>query len=208
MEEDDGLLELRLRVRNQRIVSAASEKNVTLGVLAKDVRIPYNRFSAIVNLRIMPTEEDQIRIALYLEKPIDELFPESLTYAIDRFKDRKRIITETQVLSLQSPTRLLLTDGSDMEHQADISLLREAILKQLANLTPVEEDVLKVRFGFDSDENRSKTLEETAQIVCKMHPEYFKHGVVNRERIRQIEGKALRKLRHPHMSKFLKDFVG
>ena len=65
----------------------------------------------------------------------------------------------------------------------------------LDTLTPREEKVLRLRFGLD--DGRARTLEEVGQ--------YFG---VTRERIRQIEAKALRKLRHPMRSKRLKDYLG
>ncbi len=73
-------------------------------------------------------------------------------------------------------------------------LLREQLDEVLKTLTPREEKVLKLRFGLE--DGRSKTLEEVG-----------KEFNVTRERIRQIEAKALRKLRHPSRSKKLKDFL-
>ena len=64
----------------------------------------------------------------------------------------------------------------------------------LSTLTEREENVLRLRFGLDDGRNR--TLEEVGQIFG-----------VTRERIRQIEAKALRKLRHPSRSKRLKDYL-
>jgi RNA polymerase primary sigma factor len=72
--------------------------------------------------------------------------------------------------------------------------LSEQTRKVLATLTPREEKVLKMRFGID--EKADHTLEEVGQNFD-----------VTRERIRQIEAKALRKLRHPSRSKKLRSFV-
>ncbi len=77
---------------------------------------------------------------------------------------------------------------------ASLTLLKEQLTKVLGTLTPREERVLRLRFGME--DGRSRTLEEVGKI--------FK---VTRERIRQIEAKALRKLRHPSRSKKLKDFL-
>ena len=77
---------------------------------------------------------------------------------------------------------------------ASYTLLREQLLEVLDTLTPREEMVLRLRFGLDDGKNR--TLEEVGRE--------FK---VTRERIRQIEAKALRKLRHPSRSKKLRDFL-
>ncbi|MEG1994252.1 MAG: sigma-70 family RNA polymerase sigma factor, partial [Oscillospiraceae bacterium] len=73
-------------------------------------------------------------------------------------------------------------------------LLKEQLEDVLRTLTPREEKVLKLRFGLE--DGRSRTLEEVG-----------KEFNVTRERIRQIEAKALRKLRHPSRSKKLKDFL-
>ncbi len=74
------------------------------------------------------------------------------------------------------------------------SLLREQLSEVLSTLTPREEKVLRLRFGLE--DGRPRTLEEVG-----------KEFNVTRERIRQIEAKALRKLRHPSRSKRLKDFL-
>ena len=73
-------------------------------------------------------------------------------------------------------------------------LLKEQLLEVLGTLTPREKKVLQMRFGID--DGRPRTLEEVG-----------KEFDVTRERIRQIEAKALRKLRHPSRSKKLKDYL-
>ena len=77
---------------------------------------------------------------------------------------------------------------------ASYTLLREQLGEVLHTLTPREEKVLRLRFGLE--DGRSRTLEEVG-----------KEFNVTRERIRQIEAKALRKLRHPSRSKKLRDFL-
>ena len=77
---------------------------------------------------------------------------------------------------------------------ASVMILRQKIEDTLNNLTPRERDVLKMRFGLD--DGYSRTLEEVGR-----------HFKVTRERIRQIEAKALRKLRHPSRSRRLKDYL-
>ena len=73
-------------------------------------------------------------------------------------------------------------------------LLREQLMEVLETLTPREQKVLRLRFGLD--DGCQRTLEEVGK---EFH--------VTRERIRQIEAKALRKLRHPSRSKKLKDYI-
>ena len=85
-------------------------------------------------------------------------------------------------------------DALEPSEAASFTLLREQIWDVLSTLTPREEKVLRLRFGLD--DGRQRTLEEVGQEFD-----------VTRERIRQIEAKALRKLRHPSRSRKLKDFL-
>ena len=85
-------------------------------------------------------------------------------------------------------------DASEPSEAASFTLLKEQLVDVLGTLTPREEKVLKLRFGIE--DGRTRTLEEVG-----------KEFNVTRERIRQIEAKALRKLRHPSRSKKLKDFL-
>ena len=77
---------------------------------------------------------------------------------------------------------------------ASYTLLREQLCEVLHTLTPREEHVLKLRFGLE--DGRTRTLEEVGKVFN-----------ITRERIRQIEAKALRKLRHPSRSKRLRDYL-
>ncbi len=85
----------------------------------------------------------------------------------------------------------------DVQAPADAAayeLLKEQLKEVLDTLSDREENVLRLRFGLD--DGRTRTLEEVGKVFG-----------VTRERIRQIEAKALRKLRHPSRSKRLKDFL-
>ena len=96
----------------------------------------------------------------------------------------------------------LLRSGTDIEDEtalspadrATFSMLREELANALQSLTERERQVVTLRFGLE--DGRARTLEEVG-----------KEFNVTRERIRQIEAKALRKLRHPSRSKRLKDFL-
>ncbi len=85
-------------------------------------------------------------------------------------------------------------DALSPAEAAAFTMLKEQLISVLDTLTPREEKVLRLRFGLD--DGRSRTLEEVG-----------KEFNVTRERIRQIEAKALRKLRHPSRSKKLKDYL-
>ena len=86
------------------------------------------------------------------------------------------------------------SDALAPEDAAAFTMLKNRLNEVLDTLTPREEKVLKLRFGLD--DGRPRTLEEVG-----------KEFNVTRERIRQIEAKALRKLRHPSRSKKLKDYL-
>ncbi len=85
-------------------------------------------------------------------------------------------------------------DSPAPEEAVSYTVLREQIIEVLHTLTPREEEVLKLRFGLK--DGKTRTLEEVGEVFG-----------ITRERIRQIEAKALRKLRHPSRSKRLKDYL-
>ena len=86
-------------------------------------------------------------------------------------------------------------DSPSPQDAASYTMLREQLEEVMNSLTPREAKVLKLRFGLE--DGKSRTLEEVGQMFG-----------VTRERIRQIEAKALRKLRHPSRSRKLKDYLG
>ena len=85
-------------------------------------------------------------------------------------------------------------DATSPEQHASYEMLKEQLEEVLDTLTDREENVLRLRFGLD--DGRTRTLEEVGRVLG-----------VTRERIRQIEAKALRKLRHPSRSNQLRDFL-
>ena len=85
-------------------------------------------------------------------------------------------------------------DSPAPEEAVSYTVLREQLNEVLATLTPRENEVLKLRFGLK--DGKTRTLEEVGEVFG-----------ITRERIRQIEAKALRKLRHPSRSKRLKDYL-
>ena len=135
-------------------------------------------------------------------EPRPEEIAQEMGISVEKVREIRKIAQEP--VSLETPI-----GEEDDSHLADFipdddapapaeaasyTLLREQLLEVLDTLTPREEMVLRLRFGLDDGKNR--TLEEVGRE--------FK---VTRERIRQIEAKALRKLRHPSRSKKLRDFL-
>ena len=131
-----------------------------------------------------------------------EEIAERLELPVDRVREIIRVAQEP--VSLETPIGeeedshlgdfIPDEDAPAPADAASHTLLKEQLNEVLSTLTPREEKVLRLRFGLD--DGRSRTLEEVG-----------KEFAVTRERIRQIEAKALRKLRHPSRSKKLKDFL-
>lgn len=133
-----------------------------------------------------PTEEE---IATRMEMTIEKL----------RFiaKSAQLPISLETPIGKEEDSRLgdfIESDGETPEDEVSKSLLREDLENVLGTLSPRERDVLRLRYGLD--DGRMKTLEEIGQIFN-----------VTRERIRQIEAKALRKLRHPNRNSVLKEYI-
>ena len=165
---------------------------------ARTIRIPVHMVETINKL---------IRIQRQLlqdlgREPTPEEIGEEMELAPDKVRDILKIAQEP--VSLETPigeeddSHL----GDFIEDQEAVSpsdhasyeLLKEQLEDVLDTLTDREENVLRLRFGLD--DGRTRTLEEVGKVFG-----------VTRERIRQIEAKALRKLRHPSRSKQLKDFL-
>jgi RNA polymerase primary sigma factor len=165
---------------------------------ARTIRIPVHMVETINKL---------IRVSRQLVQDLGrEPTPEEIAHVMCVSEERVREILKIaqEPVSLETPI-----GEEDDSHLGDFiedqdvpapaeaaafELLREQLDDVLETLTPREKKVLKLRFGLD--DGRSRTLEEVGQAFG-----------VTRERIRQIEAKALRKLRHPMRSKRLKDYL-
>ena len=135
-------------------------------------------------------------------EPTNEQIAEKLEMPVEKFREIMRVAQEP--VSLETPIGeeedshlgdfIPDEDAPAPSDVASHTMLKEQLAEVLSTLTPREEKVLRLRFGLE--DGRSRTLEEVG-----------KEFNVTRERIRQIEAKALRKLRHPSRSKKLKDFL-
>lgn len=165
---------------------------------ARTIRVPVHMIEQI-NKVVRESRQLMQRLG---REPTDEEVAEQLGWNVARVKQVKNVAREP--ISLETPIGeeedSLLGDfieDKDVENPANqtaFTLLQEQLRSVLATLPPREQEVLKMRFGLD--DGYSLTLEEVGL--------YFN---VTRERIRQIEAKALRRLRHPRRSRKLKDYL-
>ena len=165
---------------------------------ARTIRIPVHMVETINKL---------IRVSRQLlqelgREPLPEEIAEELDMPVERVREILKISQEP--VSLETPIGeeedshlgdFIQDDNVPVPADAAAyTLLKEQLVEVLSTLTDREQKVLRLRFGLD--DGRGRTLEEVG-----------KEFNVTRERIRQIEAKALRKLRHPSRSKKLKDFL-
>ena len=151
---------------------------------------------------LTPEESETIKNALKDDKAIDPVLNRKWRQAVSKIRDIKRISMDP--MSLESPVGNedsteygdFIPDESAQEpvDAASKELLREQIRNVLGFLSEREREVLEMRFGLN--DGKDHTLEEVGRSFG-----------VTRERIRQIEAKALRKLRHPSRSKALRDYL-
>ena len=165
---------------------------------ARTIRIP---------VHMVETINKVIRVSRQLlqelgHEPTPEEIAKEMQMPVDKVRDILKIAQEP--VSLETPIGeeedshlgdfIPDEEASEPSEAASFSLLREQLMDVLDTLTPREKKVLELRFGLV--DGRTRTLEEVG-----------KEFNVTRERIRQIEAKALRKLRHPSRSKKLRDFL-
>ena len=165
---------------------------------ARTIRIP---------VHMVETINKVIRVSRQLlqelgHDPTPEEIAEEMGMPVEKVRDILKIAQEP--VSLETPIGeeedshlgdfIPDEDASEPSEAASFTLLKEQLTSVLSTLTPREEKVLRLRFGIE--DGRTRTLEEVG-----------KEFNVTRERIRQIEAKALRKLRHPSRSKKLRDFL-
>jgi RNA polymerase primary sigma factor len=165
---------------------------------ARTIRVPVHMIEQINKV----VRESRQLMQVLGREPNDEEIADRLGWSVARVKSVKNVAREP--ISLETPIGeeedSLLGDfieDKDVEnpaHQTAFSLLQEQLRGVLDTLPAREQEVLKMRFGLE--DGYSLTLEEVGL--------YFN---VTRERIRQIEAKALRRLRHPKRSRRLKDYL-
>ena len=165
---------------------------------ARTIRIPVHMVETINKVKKVSSQ----LLHANGREPSAEEIAEELDMPVEKVREIMRVAQEP--VSLETPIGeeedshlgdfIPDDDAPAPADAASHTLLKETLGSVLDSLTPREEKVLRLRFGLE--DGRSRTLEEVG-----------KEFNVTRERIRQIEAKALRKLRHPSRSKKLKDFL-
>src|SRR5574344_184595 len=165
---------------------------------ARTIRVPVHMVETINKLTRV---QRQLTLELNRE-PSEEELAKKMGITVDKIRDIYKISQEP--VSLETPigeeddSHLgdFVPDERNMspEDFATNEMLKDEISEVLLTLTEREEKVIRLRFGLE--DGKSRTLEEVGQMFG-----------VTRERIRQIEAKALRKLRHPSRSRKLKDYM-
>ncbi|HHW69494.1 MAG TPA: RNA polymerase sigma factor RpoD [Tenericutes bacterium] len=166
---------------------------------ARTIRVPVHMVETINKLARV---QRQLTLELNRE-PSEEELAKKMNMSVEKIRDIYKISQEP--VSLETPigeeddSHLgdFIKDERNMspEEYATNEMLKDEIAEVLLTLTEREEKVIRLRFGLE--DGKSRTLEEVGQMFG-----------VTRERIRQIEAKALRKLRHPSRSRKLKDYMG
>ncbi len=165
---------------------------------ARTIRIPVHMVETINKLIRVSRQ----LLQTYGREPTPEEIAKEMGISVDKVREIQKIAQEP--VSLETPIGeeedshlgdfIPDDDVPAPAEAAAFSMLKEQLVEVLDTLTDREQKVLKLRFGLE--DGRSRTLEEVG-----------KEFDVTRERIRQIEAKALRKLRHPSRSKKLKDYL-
>ena len=193
-------LEVTIRIRNNRVKERRLALGLTQKELAERIGLTQARYGTFETMRTSPIDkstgewmEAALMIAEFYKVDPTELFPDSVRRVEMPMAVKQVDLEELRLTTSQHAMRMLNPSATELDTRD--RELREAVKDVLKTLTPREQKVLILRFGLDGKGYKDLT-------------EVGKHaGEVTRERIRQIEARALRKLRQPSRSMRLKSFV-
>jgi RNA polymerase primary sigma factor len=165
---------------------------------SRTIRLPVHLYDTISAIR-KTTRTLNLEIG---RSPTEEEIAEKMDMSVEKL--RSVLQSAQPTLSLERPLKndddasqlsdFIEADQESPEEHVEKSMLRDDLENVINSLSPRERDVVRMRYGLD--DGRIKTLEEIGQIFS-----------VTRERVRQIEAKAIRKLRQPYRSSILRDYV-
>jgi len=165
---------------------------------SRTIRLPVHLYDTISAIR-KTTRTLNVEIG---RSPTEEEIAQKMDMSVEKL--RSVLQSAQPTLSLERPLKndddasqlsdFIEADQESPEEHVEKSMLRDDLENVINSLSPRERDVVRMRYGLD--DGRIKTLEEIGQIFS-----------VTRERVRQIEAKAIRKLRQPYRSSILRDYV-
>lgn len=177
-----------IKVRNARIINAFAEKDEQVGaIVAAKIGISYGKLLDLSNLKLSPIKKDGslipevVKLCDYLNKVPTDLFSPDQIFPLEK-NTAEVDMTAEEVEILMFPA----SGGVNPETLLASNQSKTTLNELLESLTPRENKILKLRYGLDCDEH-------TLESIGKMFN-------VSKDRIRQIEAKALRKLRDPSRS--------
>lgn len=206
MEKKNGSkfeIAVKARAKHGLIYKYMTEHGLTWLEMAEKIGISTGTFSKIIHFRWAPTENYQNKevakkLCNFFHCNLEEILPNELAQQIKNNSEIAELLQEEQTvykevdveyLSYDEAPQSILAYQENFNKQIDF---RETIEKVLKTLTPREERIIKLRFGIGDEVEH--TLEEVG-----------KEFGVTRDRIRQIEEKAIRKLKHPARLRNLKE---
>lgn len=207
-----------LGIKHQLFNNEVRKRRLAMGLFQKELAekcgLKDQTISNIETFRTYPSDYQAEQIAKILGCKVETLFPGW----IETLKDKKTSITTEHLVTerlLDHPELKLLpaeTGGmEEIERELDLEALKKMEEKVLGTLSDREKKVLKMRFGLENDIPSNEIKKPNGRIYpdygVKTLEEVAKQFGVTRERIRQIERKALRRLRHPSRSKQLRTFL-
>ena len=165
---------------------------------ARTIRIPVHMVETINKVKRLKRQISQEKGRTATEEEIAEAMEVTVIKLREIMKAAQEPVSLETPVGKEEDSRLgdFIEDRDSETPASSVTkeLLREDLIEVMAQLSPRERDVLRLRFGLD--DGRQRTLEEVGQLFR-----------VTRERIRQIEAKALRKLRHPNRSRRLREYI-